>query len=658
MEVNQSIQNLDNSISLISGKTTYVRLYVSGYRHVVNNVQGFITGNLDGQDLTPAQVQCINATTAYGILNTTTSLRDKWKHSVNCLVPADWLKKPGNLKIAGHVYSRNVVDPNSGNNRMEVALRIDESPALRIKIIQIRDGCLHMECTVKDGPSYADYADLHSLIQRMYPVAEVELIPDMGDWTAWFGEDSTKVNTLDEMWHQHSTVITRTNTFLMGAVRDSVFSAIWGLINWGRGQAIQGTDQHGLGRVSWVEVGSGERAQTLAAHELGHNLRLNHVNACYPGGPYDGYRGYPRLDDGDVRHNYGLDTGTTPPSVVGPRAVHELMTYCRPAWVCERHYRTLLESLQQNIAPPLVQALSSANTRYLLLSGRIKPDTGEVLLLPITRIPAEEMSPYVSGNPPGDYILRVLDKAGVALYEQSFGLTEGNHQQDGAPLFLQIPEQEGMKRLMIEHDGAELFSITASAHAPAVYLHGVSGELASTELVSWTAFDEDGDVLTAAVYFSSDGGKTWRPLAGGLDGYQAEFDTSLWPQTEQGMLRVQVTDGLNTAEDVTGPFTVTAKPPVVFVVSPDDGDLLSPGWPERFTATGYDAEDGSLAGDAFSWTSNRDGELGTGGEIVVTDLSPGWHEITVTVTDSDGQLAADTIEVGVIERQFLPIVLH
>ena len=43
-----------------------------------------------------------------------------------------------------------------------------------------------------------------------------------------------------------------------------------------------------------------------------------------------------------------------------------------------------------------------------------------------------------------------------------------------------------------------------------------------------------------------------------------------------------------------------------------------------------------LLGDALLvWTSNLDGALGTGDELIVADLSPGVHTVTVTATDAD-----------------------
>ena len=78
------------------------------------------------------------------------------------------------------------------------------------------------------------------------------------------------------------------------------------------------------------------------------------------------------------------------------------------------------------------------------------------------------------------------------------------------------------------------------------------------------------------------------------------------------------------------------------------------------SAEAQDIEDGPLSGDSVVWTSSLDGALGTGSELVVGELSPGLHQITVTATDSDGNqstasfdLAAGTGEL----RTYLPVIL-
>ena len=73
------------------------------------------------------------------------------------------------------------------------------------------------------------------------------------------------------------------------------------------------------------------------------------------------------------------------------------------------------------------------------------------------------------------------------------------------------------------------------------------------------------------------------------------------------------------------------------------------------SGTGADTEDGTLTGASLVWTSNVDGQLGTG-NTVSTGLSAGTHTITLTVTDSLGAIAITTDTVTVHEPPTTSIV--
>ena len=87
--------------------------------------------------------------------------------------------------------------------------------------------------------------------------------------------------------------------------------------------------------------------------------------------------------------------------------------------------------------------------------------------------------------------------------------------------------------------------------------------------------------------------------------------------------------------------------PALTIDAPFDGSTLLAGKPMLLAATASDPEDGDLRASVH-WTSSRDGNLGTGGAVVVPSLGLGTHTLTATVTDPDGATSTTSIGATVI----------
>lgn len=84
--------------------------------------------------------------------------------------------------------------------------------------------------------------------------------------------------------------------------------------------------------------------------------------------------------------------------------------------------------------------------------------------------------------------------------------------------------------------------------------------------------------------------------------------------------------------------------PSPLITHPSDGEVRPADVAVPLIGEASDAEDGQLAGSSLAWSSDLDGPLGTGANFDVT-LSVGTHTLTLEATDSDGNTAADFIQV-------------
>lgn len=93
--------------------------------------------------------------------------------------------------------------------------------------------------------------------------------------------------------------------------------------------------------------------------------------------------------------------------------------------------------------------------------------------------------------------------------------------------------------------------------------------------------------------------------------------------------------------------------PTVAITSPADSSSFALG--EDISLSGFadDSEDGSLSDESMVWTSNLDGELGTGESVLLPGgrLLSGEHIITLTATDSGQLTGSDQVTILVEENQ-------
>lgn len=127
--------------------------------------------------------------------------------------------------------------------------------------------------------------------------------------------------------------------------------------------------------------------------------------------------------------------------------------------------------------------------------------------------------------------------------------------------------------------------------------------------------------------------------------------------SEEFCPRPEIVDQTLTVEYETAPAKegdkeMCNKAPDVRINSPDDGSTFSAGESIAFTGEAYDYEDSNRTSEpmpenSLVWTSDIDERIGTGSSFVKSDLSAGYHVITLTATDSLGKEGTDSISIFV-----------
>ena len=148
------------------------------------------------------------------------------------------------------------------------------------------------------------------------------------------------------------------------------------------------------------------------------------------------------------------------------------------------------------------------------------------------------------------------------------------------------------------------------------------------------------DILDSSQYGDSSGyGQEEIEDCGCQAGSEGYKQSSL-PQNETQSIRQEDKDqkrpGNLDAPSETGP--------VATILSPEDVRTFQKGEPVQFSARACSGEP-----CRFLWHSSLDGNIGTGQSLQKSNLSPGWHNITLRVIDSSGSSDVDGVEVAIAE---------
>lgn len=173
---------------------------------------------------------------------------------------------------------------------------------------------------------------------------------------------------------------------------------------------------------------------------------------------------------------------------------------------------------------------------------------------------------------------------------------------------------------------------------------GSTVDLGATLALSGIAISSDGVDLTSTLVWSSS-------RDGTIPGVGPSIATNTLSLGAH-IITATATDSRGAIGEVSIAVSVlpdgSPTPPVVTIVSPDNGSSLQSGSNASFFGVATSV-DGTDLGASLVWSSSLDGVLqGTGATLIARTLSEGVHIITASATDSQGIIGEDRIAITVV----------
>jgi hypothetical protein len=708
LEVNQSIQDWNNSIFLVEGKPTIVRVHIQSKTsleanpknirlNVTNSGEGLFVSlpadNFSSHQI-PAHVNIDN----YEFIS---QRRRSFNGSLNFTLPYEFLENQISLQlvsIAGdEINCSNTVFV---SNECKTIVEFESVATPRIKPIEITWYDINGIATENEY----DKNLIFNYLESAFPIDNVDLLPietlSIQSLTTNPPNAQKIINKLYEKWLYD---------LENGNITDDV--VFLGFIN-GAKKEILGSEQTGgraqsiPGNVAFTNtLYNGEETN---AHEFGHLLGLHHAVNSQKNGTVKDW--LPWLEGEILYKEYALgfcnevalldeaiefpyEDSSTPFGTISSLSnygslgndiygVHidsalvltsnyvdysvstsndttfnfrnylpfpnsELMSYCNMSkWISDVSYSFLKESINSRFDLSQKKFKIKSQRQYYLVTGDFNIAEFTVSLSSINKITLNG-SNTIKVADDGDFRFEFIDQDSNIVYSSNVDIYNNNEfNGEVIPFSLLFDFDSDFELVNVKYDSQLIGRLTKSPFSPVVSEIRISNYvLNDNEIIKWTTLDSDNDNIEHSIQYSIDEGNNWVTLATGWKDSSYSINPRFIPQTENGLIKIIATDGFNITESISEEFfTTNNKNPEIFINTPIASKTFVGQVKINFSADAIDIEDFIIGDDNIRWYSTIDGLIGNGSVFSLSALELSEGEHQITLQATDSHGATSTSE--------------
>ncbi|HYO50394.1 MAG TPA: hypothetical protein VEW94_11145, partial [Chloroflexia bacterium] len=564
IEVVQVVQDPENTIPLVAGKKTVVRVFVlaeSESRDAIYNVGGSLSFWPEGKS--EMQLQPLNQ--ALGVKPFKSADRTALDSSINFVIPPE-LASAGNFTLKATVNpTRSIKETNHDNNEATELFEFVQRNGLRVGFVRIgyRPPGQTEWAWPSDGITGYD-----GMMKKLFPAADNGIqyyeMPFRVRTTRLISSDDDGENLnwdlreyYDRIQGDKPDILVGwlpkeySKTFTFGGLAETVMS---------------GQSAHVLLAVDYHTRYSSDH---VLPHEVAHDLGLDHTGTqsdprsdCRLSKNNNSSYWPQKYSDSATIQEIGFDTQAMK---VIPGTYYDLMAYCSEAktWLSTFHYMKLYDN---NLRPQGAFVTDTAHKAWVRGWAAFKGYTAQVdlvrpgpssggsapppahsarpyprpnlaasLFLPLTSGGMQKATVAIQSEGEGNHCLRFLDEGDNVLYERCFDLTfvsnESGEPQERSGFVLGVPDPGNATRIVLvrNEDGQEqeLTSLQATTQPPTLTITSPqSGDRWEGEhTISWSADDPDSDPATIRydILDSPDAKKSWVPMQVGTHDTEYTF---------------------------------------------------------------------------------------------------------------------------------------